>query len=134
MNKPRLKFIIVSEEKDFFGLWEICIQINYVEYTYTLNSSYAIEQIKKHLRKNRYGAALNLLKEWCMFDPKKKELPRPTEVEVQDRTLRKTKNHLIKAIREVGKPLVESSEKLDFVEVELTKALDLIQNSKGKEN
>lgn len=134
MSKPRLFFTLISKTRDLFGVWEVCIQIGYVEYTYTISSSYAVEQFDKYLRKRRYGLALNVLKKF-KTSILKKDLPVPFSIKETERALFKSRLCVIKALRILGKSYLSSNDRFDLVELQLTEALDALQKvKKGETN
>jgi len=129
MSESKLFFTLISKTKDLFGVWEVCILIGYVEYTYTITSSYAVEQFDKYLRKRRYGSALNVLKKY-KTSIQKKNLPVPFNVKETEQSLLKSKLYIIKALRILSKSYLSSNDRLDLVELHLTEALDTLRKNK----
>lgn len=125
MDKRKLYFTLISKTKDLFGVWEICIQLGYKEYTYIVSSSYAVEQFEKYLRKRRYGLALNVLKRF-KISLLKKNLPVPANVKETNIVLGKVKSNIIKSLRVLDKSYVSQEDKMDVVEVLLTDSIDRI--------
>ena len=64
MSKSRVKMLIVSEVKDCFGVWEIKVAINGKLYTYPIDSEFIVRKVKKMLRLNKIGKAINLLSQF----------------------------------------------------------------------
>jgi len=62
--KPKLEVTLISEVRDFFGVWEVTVDINEKVYTYPLNSEYAVRKIEKMIRLRKFGKALHLLSQF----------------------------------------------------------------------
>jgi hypothetical protein len=63
-NCQKLTLCLTSEVEDFFGVIEVCVLLNGKEYTYPINSKFALEKFKKLLGKNQPGKALDVLKKF----------------------------------------------------------------------
>jgi len=63
-----MKLILLSTSKDFFGVIDVCVQIDgKKEYTFAMKSQYDIEQFCSLLPR-KPGTALNYLKTNCIKD------------------------------------------------------------------
>ena len=52
----------VSTSLDLFGVWEITILINNVEYVHSIFSEYGYRMFIRHLNGNRFNKAVNVLR------------------------------------------------------------------------
>lgn len=60
----KLTFILTSKVRDFNGVWEVTVLIKDKQYTYPINSTWAVEEVERLLYKRRYGKALQVLKQF----------------------------------------------------------------------
>ena len=62
--KPKLEVTLLSEVRDFFGVYELTVSINGKIYTYPITSEYAARKIEKMIRLKKFGKALHLLSQF----------------------------------------------------------------------
>jgi hypothetical protein len=61
MKRPQPKLLLIGTSLDFFGVWEITVELNGKEYVYPLSSEYAFEKFKGYYDKGQMGRAVSCL-------------------------------------------------------------------------
>jgi hypothetical protein len=61
------RFLIEAEVKHGDGTISVLAIVNSKRYVYNLNSQYKLDEVKKMARRRKYGAAVNLLKNFQTF-------------------------------------------------------------------
>jgi hypothetical protein len=61
MKKTQPTLLLIGTSLDFFGVWEITVEINKKEYTYALSSEYAYNKFKTYYDRGHMGRAVSCL-------------------------------------------------------------------------
>lgn len=59
-----LTMSLVCEAKDCFGLYYLTVLINRKEYTYQLDSEFGVREFKRHMKRSRFGKAIQVLRKF----------------------------------------------------------------------
>jgi hypothetical protein len=60
-RKPQPNLVLVGTSLDFFGVWEVTININDKDYVYLLSSEYAYNKFMEYYDRNQMGRAISCL-------------------------------------------------------------------------